>query len=467
MSIPPEIRYVCDGMVEHMDVTADVGAYMSMLYRGNWDWYDNYDSSIQDVHDAAKEVYLNWRRSAPRSHRRICDAAGVNMWEQHIHPIIQSVMMDIMLPLCEDLLEGKRKKELFSKTNIRKAIRKNKKVLKARRIYGNFLQRSDLTAENLLSGYIEGQRLLYSNDRDYNKVLRRERGHLTWKEKREIRQERKKSIKAVSMLSKIAGRETTGLYIGGETVVIRGKLLEYHITKNNFNSNDYSSNMIKLHDLDGNFLSNICVYFNDTPAAEQIAGFMLYVQTGLEEEILKTGNLHSISEHGRDHPVIKRIQEMKSNRGPLRDIILADVVNEYNAITIADISAAAKYEADMYLYGGKRGMSELISHYDRKPLRQLIKKELLKVPEFKTINYWKDFIHHSIHGGVDIVNLSDYENDIQAVEIFEELYQRMNSNTENNVRALLASAEEMRIEIDARHDRIVANEEMILEYIDG
>lgn len=391
MRPPPEAQYICDGMVTCMDVTADVGAYLNMFYRGNWDWYDNLPNN-QRFHQASENMFSRWFASAPVLHRHVCMSAGVSMWNQHLPDIVRDIIKESVRPHHKKLLKSRGEKTLFSSGNIRKAIRKSVRVAKARDVYSRFALRYNFSDQNLLDGFREGQRILL-NLSNINEERRRRNYasyHLNWKAKRRIKQDRKRNVKAVTMLRKIAGSDTTRVYIGGDKIVLRGNLLEYHITKNNFQSDHWSGNTMHLYDLEGNFLCANCVYFEGTLAAEQIAGFILYIQTGLEEELINNGNLHSFSEVGREHPVILKAMKGKEVPPGIGPFDIQEFHGEY--VTMNNIECAIDREIDSALYQGRLGMNHLVNKYDTRKFRKIIIQELMRDPLFRKINRYSNLL---------------------------------------------------------------------------
>lgn len=442
MALPPEIQYVCDGMSYHMDVTADVTSYLSLFYSGNWDWYDNPDPR-KKIHDIADGVFFDWFKSSSPTEKNVCMSGAVAMWKNHFPDLVDSVVSSCVRPLYKKLCNGRGKKELYSRRNIRRAIRKNELIKKSRNIYLLFNSRYIVDENSLLDGYTTGRNILIEreeSERRQRYQFTRQKNYVTWKSKRHIKRTRKRNIKAVSMLSKIAGKDMTSVYIGGNEVALRGKQVEFRITKNSFSSTNWNSNSIKIYDLEGNYLSRICVYFDETPAAEQIAGFVLYIQSGMENEIVQNGNLSDISEKGKNHPVI--IEALKNKKKAYDDFI---IMNDYNDV----LSNVISNHMDISLYNGRMGMSDLVDRYrSDDTLKDLIKEEILRIPLFAKIDKWQKVLDEQSRG-TSMGNISDY-NDTQAVVISNELHNRMVVNAEYNVRQLLTNAINMREELDSR-----------------
>lgn len=145
-----------------------------------------------------------------------------------------------------------------------------------------------------------------------------------------------------------------------------------------------------LYDLEGNFLCANCVYFEGTLAAEQIAGFILYIQTGLEEELINNGNLHSFSEVGREHPVILKAMKGKEVPPGIGPFDIQEFHGEY--VTMNNIECAIDREIDSALYQGRLGMNHLVNKYDTRKFRKIIIQELMRDPLFRKINRYSNLL---------------------------------------------------------------------------
>lgn len=364
MALPPELQYIVEGMVIHHDHTDDAGTFIHNYYDDAHVLDTN--SHLDDIIDVIDSNFSQWLITAPKSQRNNCMTSPILNWRDRLSDLTDLVVRSAVEPLYKKLDSGRCEKELFSRKHIRRTIRRHKIINRAMENYRRFLMRFDFTDENLL----DGVRITRENYNRYNRYKAQPKSLL----KKKAKKDRKKNIKAVSMLSKIAGKDITQVYISGNHVSLKGSQFEFRIVKNQFNSHNYTANKIQLYDLNNTYLADLCVYVKDTPAAEHIAAYVMYIQAGLEEEIIRTGNLSNISSAGRENSDLQKFI-------PVMDkLINTDALNIYNF----DLAAI---EMDFSVKNNRRGMTSVINRYrDNQELSMRVREELVSLPEFQRMN---------------------------------------------------------------------------------
>jgi hypothetical protein len=63
---------------------------------------------------------------------------------------------------------------------------------------------------------------------------------------------------------------------------------------------------------DGTRLANICVYFDKTPALDQVAALALHLDAGEENAIIDTGNLFNVTPAGAEHALVIQRQTKRA-----------------------------------------------------------------------------------------------------------------------------------------------------------
>ncbi|MCY9861329.1 hypothetical protein OTK49_02210 [Vibrio coralliirubri] len=112
----------------------------------------------------------------------------------------------------------------------------------------------------------------------------------------------------------VNGKQTVEAFIAGEELDVAGSIFNYTIRKTyglldqraNFKSIPYS---LTVFDKDSGLeLAKLCVYFDNTPILDQVYGFLLYINAGVEYEkrILKTANVFNPTAAGKKSDKLKK-----------------------------------------------------------------------------------------------------------------------------------------------------------------
>lgn len=120
------------------------------------------------------------------------------------------------------------------------------------------------------------------------------------------RRKRHKTIKRAAMLAAgLLGAATVSAFARGEDVVLPGieADLSVRLTRS-CSSLGHGAVSTDLLTKDGKHLSGLCVYFDNTPALDQLVAFKLHLDAGLEKELIESANLFAVGEEARDNPLV-------------------------------------------------------------------------------------------------------------------------------------------------------------------
>lgn len=118
--------------------------------------------------------------------------------------------------------------------------------------------------------------------------------------------ERRRTIKrSIKLLTRIAGSETTRLFLSGEAIRIEGRHAIYEMRKMSDVTEahgGFRALSVFSRDLPERLLCNICIGSKEVPLLDHIASLILHIQTGCEDEILRIGNARNVDDAAYDEP---------------------------------------------------------------------------------------------------------------------------------------------------------------------
>ena len=137
--------------------------------------------------------------------------------------------------------------------------------------------------------------------------------------KQELHKKRRAIVKAASIVAAVLGASAVSAFAAGHPVEIRGEqmILEAR-PKGGVFAIGHGAFGVTLKSLEGVELGNLCVYFDKTPALDQLAAFAMHMAAGEDAAILETGNLFGVTAAGVDHPLLKGRVKPQAN---IADII--------------------------------------------------------------------------------------------------------------------------------------------------
>lgn len=164
---------------------------------------------------------------------------------------------------------------------------------------------------------------------------------------KKIKKKAKSNLKSLSkartMLEMIAGKPTANAFFNNQDIKVEGDKFNFVFQK----GSDYfghSSISTILEDKNGVVLSNLCVYFEDTPSAEQLVSMMAHIQNGEEDKIIQAANLFGFKKEGLLNPDLERIVPKKIERQ--REIINRPVDCNLANTLIGNILDEVKWKSD-------------------------------------------------------------------------------------------------------------------------
>lgn len=352
MPMPPDIQYCVDSMEELGDIRPFHGSFARRFHGPDWTWFDEESETggigfgTMSGAERLKLKYDEWLLGASDSQKQVLLADTVSAFV----PSIKEVILGFLMKYIDGrkgklLLKQRGLKEVTSRRYIRRAIRNIPELQHMLSEMEKFHSAIAPTIENYRNG-VKGGIALNITEREaareeIREVLLREGQHevirgphfYRWKQKqlgpqkKEVKKKRKALFKSYTMLSKFLGKNAADLYIGGTSVVITGNHLKIKVTKNCTSSTNWRTNNIDIYDLNDNYLCRSCVYFDSTPAPEQIVSFFLLFKSGRELEVITGGNISRISEIGYKFPAITEMVQRQSTRIPAELCAIIDGIN--------------------------------------------------------------------------------------------------------------------------------------------
>lgn len=119
-----------------------------------------------------------------------------------------------------------------------------------------------------------------------------------------LRERRRVLRRSAVAASAILGAATVGAFARGEPVVIAGQQIAFSVKAHNLHGQGHGALDVDVHDPAGQKLGDLCLYFDDMPALDQLAAVALHVGAGNEKGLLDTGNLTGITAAGSQNPAI-------------------------------------------------------------------------------------------------------------------------------------------------------------------
>jgi hypothetical protein len=105
----------------------------------------------------------------------------------------------------------------------------------------------------------------------------------------------------------LIGASQVGAFAQGQTITLPGQALSLEIARGrSVTTTGHGALDVGLCAPDGTRLASVCVYFDKTPALDQLAALALHLNAGEETAVLDTGNLFSITAAGAEHPLVKQ-----------------------------------------------------------------------------------------------------------------------------------------------------------------
>lgn len=112
------------------------------------------------------------------------------------------------------------------------------------------------------------------------------------REPKRVRKARRRPLRrSVEFLAAIAGAKRARAFVTGDDVLVEGKRFDFRVRKGVLSSNGHGGMNITVTDKDSVEIADLCFYFRDMPAADQLAALVMHVQSGEEDGILRAANV--------------------------------------------------------------------------------------------------------------------------------------------------------------------------------
>lgn len=133
--------------------------------------------------------------------------------------------------------------------------------------------------------------------------------------------------RAAVMAAALLGASTVSAFARGQAVTLPGKECALVVTKaSRLHAVGHGGLSVTATTLDGKPMADLCVYFGDTPALDQLTAFALFAAAGEEFEVLKQGNLIRVHADGVGHPLIeaRAAQRLEARAAAMARVIAGD-----------------------------------------------------------------------------------------------------------------------------------------------
>jgi hypothetical protein len=342
-------------------MTADVHAYITLLDEDPVGWHDSLDGSgefIRLLNATARQRMAAWRETADLDDRATLTWIGFQELPSSLTDSARDVLSEAIRlrgpdrNAVEQLLTNR---EFVSDNASPFMPAFNEIVMRARddvRIMGrsafaeaqylvpDFYRRVNERRMQLISQSIQAEAAA-----QFRKPV-----------PRSVRKaKRKPLIKAIELLSKVGGQQTAHAFVSGDDVVVTGKRFNFRARKGVLSSNGHGALNLTVTDKDNIELVDLCFYFENMPAPDQLAALILHVKAGNEDDIILTGNAIRTYVAGKTNSPINELRDAKKRRNEVRY-----GATDTTAVTTRanPFAAMMANHIDKVLYGGRSGSSE-------------------------------------------------------------------------------------------------------------
>lgn len=136
------------------------------------------------------------------------------------------------------------------------------------------------------------------------------------KTKAGIRAYRKRVRRAAATASSFLGPEAVSRFARGEMVIMKGQNLSFGVKSSGL-LGGLGHGQINLTALDTGSekpLANLCLFFPNTPALDQLTAIKLHLDAGMEQEIVQDANILGLTAEGVGHPLLLRKKAEQEER---------------------------------------------------------------------------------------------------------------------------------------------------------
>jgi hypothetical protein len=119
--------------------------------------------------------------------------------------------------------------------------------------------------------------------------------------------QRRAVSKAAQFAAGIIGERQVGSFARGEAITLQGNTFNLTVARRtSIAEAGHGALDVRLCATDGLPLASVCVYFDKTPALDQVAALAMHMASGEESAVIETGNLFAITTAGAEHPLVQQ-----------------------------------------------------------------------------------------------------------------------------------------------------------------
>lgn len=112
--------------------------------------------------------------------------------------------------------------------------------------------------------------------------------------------------RAARTAESVVGREALSAFARGERTIIMGASAGFSVRARNMHASGHGALDIDVISPEREKLGELCFYFHDTPALDQLTAIGLHCAAGAEADILESANVTSITAAGAGHPLLRK-----------------------------------------------------------------------------------------------------------------------------------------------------------------
>ena len=150
-------------------------------------------------------------------------------------------------------------------------------------------------------------------------------GTLTRHKIKVVREQQKIARRAAASAESILGAESVRIFARGDPVFLSGHLFVFAVTGSALAIGNGATTIALLKTEDRKPLAGLCLYFDGTPALDQLAAIALHIRAGEELDLVDAGNLYAVTAEGVADPylasrMISRRADIDNAARPVRDL---------------------------------------------------------------------------------------------------------------------------------------------------
>jgi hypothetical protein len=377
--LPADVMYSLDSCVESGDMTADVHAYITLLDGDPLGWYESLGGTdfIRLMNATARQRMAAWREDADFDDRATLTWMGFNelpatLTDSARHVLSEAIKLrgpeeegvktllenrDFVTDNAAPFLPALGEVVMRARDDVR--LMGKDAFSEARYLVPDFYRRVSERRMELITESIRAEQIAAF------KAL-----------PRSVRKaKRKPLVKAIELLSKIGGQQTASAFISGDDIIVTGKRFNFRARKGVLSSNGHGALNLTVTDKNNIELVDLCFYFENMPAPDQLAALILHVKAGNEDEIVTTGNAIRTYASGLTYSPLLELREAKKRRNEIR---YGNDARDGRASHANPLVAAMSRHVDTVLFNGRSGSSTFYNemHDDFVPL---IAKEIMEI----------------------------------------------------------------------------------------